>query len=168
MLPIATYIAYFHICPRKLWLYHQGIQMEHTSQNVAAGKQIHQSAYPQRNTNYQELIIEGSKIDYYDPKRKIVHEIKKSNKKEAAHIAQLKYYLYLLHRNKIAATGILEYPKLRKTVNVTLEPEDISQIENTLTAINVLLEQAQAPPKLKHSFCRTCSYYEYCWIEENE
>ena len=88
-----TQIAYYHLCHRKLWLFANGIRMEHTSDLVAEGKLIDENSYPQRAEKWQELAIEGIKIDHYDAQHNIVREVKKSSKKEAAHIAQLKYYL---------------------------------------------------------------------------
>jgi CRISPR-associated exonuclease Cas4 len=61
-----THIAYLHTCHRKLWLFANGIQMEHTSNIVAEGKLIGESSYQERAQKYTELEIEGIKIDYYD------------------------------------------------------------------------------------------------------
>lgn len=36
----ATHINYYHICKRKLWLFANGIQMEHTADLIAEGKQM--------------------------------------------------------------------------------------------------------------------------------
>ncbi len=96
-----THIAYLHTCHRKLWLFANGIQMEHTSDIVADGKLIADSTYLDRARKYTELAIEGIKIDFYDAKNKVVHEVKKSDKVEQAHFAQVKYYLAVLVRNGI-------------------------------------------------------------------
>ena len=125
MLITATHINYLHVCQRKLWLFSNGIQMEHTSGTVYEGKLLHESSYLQRADKYTELEMDGIKIDYYDPYKKVVHEIKKSDKVEHAHIAQVKYYLMVLDRHGIiGATGLLEYPKLRQTEQVLLTDED--------------------------------------------
>ena len=111
-----TKIQYFHLCKRKLWLFSNGIQMEQDSALVAEGKFIHETTYTQRASKYKELDFGYVKIDHYDAQKKIVHEVKKSNKLAFVHEAQLKYYLYVLHENGIkGATGILEYPKIRET-----------------------------------------------------
>jgi CRISPR-associated exonuclease Cas4 len=73
----ATHINYFFICHRKLWLFANGINMEHTSERVAEGKLIGQTSYPQRAEKYTEIEIGGSKIDFYDAKNKVIHEVKK-------------------------------------------------------------------------------------------
>jgi len=93
-----THFNYFLICPRKLWLFHNGIQMEQTSDLVYEGKLIHENSYPFRSDRFREVEIGGIKIDYYDHRNRVVHEIKKSDKREEAHIWQLKYYLYVLEQ----------------------------------------------------------------------
>ena len=115
----ATQVNYYHICHRKLWLSANGIEMEHTSDLVAEGKLIGDSSYPQRAERYTEVAFDGVKIDFYDAKNRVVHEIKKSDRMEGAHVAQVKYYLWILEQNGITgAKGILEYPKLRHTEGV--------------------------------------------------
>src|SRR5215212_5619368 len=121
----ATHINYYFICHRKLWLFANGINMEHTSDTVAEGKLIGETTYTQRAEKYTEIEIGGSKIDFYDAKNKVIHEIKKSDKIEDAHEWQVKYYIWLLQQNGVeGVTGILEYPKLRQTTTVTLATSD--------------------------------------------
>jgi CRISPR-associated exonuclease Cas4 len=110
----ATHINYCMVCKRKLWLFSSGINMEHASELVAEGKLIHETSYPQRAERYTELEIDGSVIDFYDARNKIIHEVKKSDSVEAAHEWQVKYYIWLLKKNGVdGVTGIIEYPKLR-------------------------------------------------------
>jgi len=163
----ATHINYFLVCKRKLWLFNNQVQMEHTSDTVSEGKLIHEMVYPQRAERYREVVLGGVKIDFYDPRAKVVHEIKKSNKVEAAHLAQVKYYLYILEQNGIeGATGILEYPTLRQTETVTLTPTDRAAIVNWLGDISRLLAQAQCPPLLNKPICKSCSYFDFCYVGE--
>jgi CRISPR-associated exonuclease Cas4 len=162
-----THFNYFMICQRKLWLFANGIQMEHTSDLVTEGKLIHEYSYPQRTEKYQEIEIGGVKIDYYDPKNKVIHEVKKSDKKETAHEWQLKYYIYVLHEHGIdGANGILEYPKLRKTEEVYLSQRDIGEIEEIKVKIEEVIATDQCPPRLPVSKCRNCSYFDFCWSGE--
>lgn len=105
----ATRINFHHICRRKLYFFANGINMEHTSDTVAEGKLIGENTYTDRAARYTELQLECIKIDYYDAQNKVVHEIKKSDKMEAAHEAQVKYYLYKVRLYGIeGATSILE------------------------------------------------------------
>ena len=111
-----THFNYYMICKCKLWLFANGITMESTSDLVSLGKLIHETTYPQRSERFKEVEIKGIKIDFYDQKNKIIHEIKKSDKRQEAHIWQLKYYIYVLEQEGIEkVSGVLEYPKLRKT-----------------------------------------------------
>lgn len=162
-----THINYYIVCKRKLWLFANGLNMEHTSDLVAEGKLIHESSYPQRSENFQEIAIDGVKIDFYDRKNKVVHEIKKSKKVENAHRWQLKYYLYVLKENGIdGATGILEYPKLRKTEEVALNGEDIRYIESIKKEIAKIIQSPDCPPRVEKKICKNCSYHDFCWVSE--
>ena len=75
-----THFNYYQVCKRKLWLFANGINMEHTSDLVLEGRLIHEDSYPQRSGKYEEIELDGIKVDFYDPKQKVIHEIKKSNK----------------------------------------------------------------------------------------
>jgi len=167
MILTPTHINYYHVCHRKLWLFHHGIRMEHTSDTVTEGKLIHETTYPQRAAKYTELELTNAKIDFYDAKTRTVHEVKKSNKVEAAHIAQVKYYLYLLEKAGInKPKGLIEYPKLRKTEEVTLQEEDKQLIQGWLKDINQIVAMPTAPSLLRSKICKQCSYYDFCYIDE--
>ncbi|HOJ91388.1 MAG TPA: CRISPR-associated protein Cas4 [Saprospiraceae bacterium] len=161
----ATHINYFHVCIRKLWLFSNGIQMEHNSQAVSEGKLIGESTYLDRPEKYTELLIDNVKIDYYDAKNKVVHEVKKSNKVEQAHEAQVKYYLYVLLCNGVeGATGIIEYPTLRHKTSVILTSEDIIEIQTWEKEILNIMKQTTIPPTINKPVCKKCSYYEFCYV----
>ena len=173
----ATHINYYHVCRRKLWLFSHGINMEHTSELVAEGKLIGESTYPQRAERYTEAEFSFSfgetrggasiKIDFYDAKNRVVHEIKKSSKIEEAHRAQVKYYLWVLARNGIeGATGILEYPKQRHTEGVALSPKDSTDIETWIEAIQRIISDAQCPKVIDKPMCKQCSYCDFCYTDE--
>jgi len=162
-----THFNYYQICHRKLWLFANNIQMEHTSDLVYEGKLIHESSYESRGEKYSELEIDGIKIDFFDAKNKIVHEVKKSDKREQAHLWQLKYYLYVLEKNGIeGVSGILEYPKLRQREDVFLSTVDIEEIELMKIRIAEIIRSEMAPARLAVSQCRNCSYFDFCWSGE--
>jgi CRISPR-associated exonuclease Cas4 len=164
---IATYINYYHICKRKLWLFANEIRMEHTSERVAEGKLIEKTSYLQRSDKYTELEINGSKIDFYDARNKVIHEIKKSDKMETAHEWQLKYYIWLLLQDGITAVkGILEYPKLRQTKEVILTEHDIQLLQQDVINIQELIHSPTCPLRTKKGICKHCAYYDFCWIDE--
>lgn len=164
-----THFNYYQLCHRKLWLFANGIGMEHTSDLVQEGKLVHESSYPQRSVRYEEVAIGGIKVDYYDARNRVIHEIKKSNKVDHAHLWQLKYYLYVFQQHGIdGVSGILEYPLLRKTEKVCLEADDTEKIREMETGIVRIVEQAECPPLQKKGICRNCSYFEFCYANELE
>jgi CRISPR-associated exonuclease Cas4 len=167
MLVTGSHIAYLHLCQRKLWLFGNGINMEHTSEVVAEGKLIGETAYSERATKFTEIEVDGVKIDFYDALNKIVHEVKKSDKMEHAHIAQVKYYIYKLTQKGIeGVTGVLEYPKLKKREEVHLEKDEFLTIEAWEKDVHNIITKEQCPPIVKMSICKTCSYYDFCYSSE--
>jgi len=164
-----TQFNYFFICHRKLWLFSNGIQMEHTSELVYEGKLVHEYSYPQRSEKYQEIEIGGIKIDYYDPKNKIIHEVKKSDKIEIAHEWQLKYYMYVLEQHGVKGVkGVLEYPTLRETDTHYLSNRDREEIVEILSKIETIVMDENCPSKLEMGRCKNCSYFDFCWSGEME
>lgn len=162
-----TQFNYYQICHRKLWLFSNGINMEHTSDLVYEGKLIHETTYPQRSERYEELEIEGIKIDFYDARNKVIHEIKKSDKIEVAHEWQLKYYIYVLERQGIeGVTGLLEYPTMRHTAKVELTVADRQYIIRIEKEIEALIKTDDCPPAINSKICNNCSYYEFCYASE--
>ena len=163
-----THINYLFICHRKLWLFAHGLNMEHTSGLVDEGQQIHEKSYPQRAAKWQEVDLGIAKIDFYDAANGIVHEIKKSNKKEPAHVAQVKYYIYLLRKIGVkAGKGVLEYHALRETEQVAYDDQDDLEVESWLRKVEEIVADA-CPGLLPNSKCRSCAYEDFCWSGENE
>ena len=153
-----THLNYYQVCKRKLWLFANGINMEHTSDLVFEGKLIHEDSYPQRSGKYEEIELDGIKVD-----------IKKSNKVEAAHEWQLKYYIYVFERNGIeGVTGVLEYPTLRKTQEVVLSDVDRERIQEMEVDIQRIISDDDCPPLQKRGICRNCSYFDFCYSGEED
>ena len=175
----ATLVNYLMLCHRKVWLHANGILMEHTSDLVSEGKLIGQESYPQRAERWTEIevkhslptekgeIILSAKIDFFDPHTGVVHEVKKSAAKEAAHVAQVQFYLYVLRLNQIKAEyGLIEYPKLRYTEKIVLTEEDQQSLEHKIRQVADLIRQENCPEKLPISKCKSCSFFEFCWVGE--
>ena len=154
-------LNYYHVCHTKLWLFSHNIQMEQESDIVALGKMTHEEHY---NRDSKEiLILEGIKLDRITPDG-YVHEIKKSDRAETAHIWQLKYYLWRLKENGFGKlTGVLEFPKQRKRLEVQLTAEDETAIFEKTAAIREIVGKPKPPKAKKIGFCRQCSYREFCW-----
>ena len=169
MVITGTHFNYYQLCHRKLWLFANGINMEQESDLVYEGKLVHESSYPQRTSKYEEVEIDGIKVDYYDAKNKVIHEIKKSNKVDKAHEWQLKYYMYVFEQHGIdGVKGILEYPLLRKTKEVILTDVDRDDIQIISKDIIKIISQDVCPSKVKKSICKNCSYFDFCYINELE
>jgi CRISPR-associated exonuclease Cas4 len=172
----ASLINMYHVCKREMWLHFNNINMEQTSDVVFEGKLIGENSYTQRAERCTEISMQATfqgielsaKIDFYDARNRIVHEVKKSDKLEQAHIAQIKFYLYILETNGInSPEGILEYPKLRQTLNIPpLSPEDKKEIETWILETQNILEQDSCPPIIKKTYCKTCSYHDFCFVSE--
>lgn len=164
-----THFNYFQICKRKLWLFANNINFEQTSDLVFEGKLIHENSYSQRSDKYEEIEIDGIKVDYFDARNKIIHEIKKSDKVEIAHEWQLKYYLYVFEKNGIdQCSGILEYPALRSTSRIILTNADRKMIQEMEKQIENIIHANVCPTKEKKKICLNCSYYEFCYTYESE
>ena len=163
----ATLINLYHVCKREMWLHANGVRMEHNSTVVADGKLLHETSYPQRSDKYSEIEIGGSKIDFYDAKNKVIHELKRSDKMETAHEWQLKYYILLLEQNGVeGVTGILEYPKIKETKSIELVASDKIYLQLIMNHITEITENEICPPLLNAKICKTCSYYDFCYCGE--
>ena len=163
------HIHYYLHCHRQLWLFANSIQMEHTNEAVSEGKLIHETTYMQRPSRYEEIQVDGISIDFYDTKNKVIHEIKKSAKLHEAHIWQVKYYIYVLEKNGIeGATGLLEYPTEHRTEKVDLSDADRVQLIEMSRNIENIVIQEEVPALLNNSRCKSCSYFDFCYINEDE
>lgn len=164
-----TQFNYYLICHRKLWLFSRGITMEHQSDLVLEGKLIHEESYPRRDESFEEIEIDGIKIDFFDPKSNVIHEIKKSNRFEDAHLWQLKYYISILKDHGLnIVTGLLEYPRLRRTESVILTEDDRTVINEKLVDIRKITDDEKCPDRKKITACKNCSYFDFCWSGESD
>jgi CRISPR-associated exonuclease Cas4 len=164
----ATHIAYFFVCHRKLWLYANGIEMEHFSDLVLEGRQIHKEAYPRRATNFVEIQLDGVKIDFFDQRARVVHETKRGRAIEMAHISQLQYYLFKLWNWGVKdATGIIEYPELRRKHQVdTLDVAMVETIRSWEKDIVRIVVMPKCPAIPENANCRNCAFFDLCHITE--
>ncbi|MEW6685057.1 MAG: CRISPR-associated protein Cas4 [Candidatus Edwardsbacteria bacterium] len=155
-----TEFNYYHICHRKLWLFSHDIQMEQTSDAVFLGKVIDEHSYPRKR---KEILIDGVvKIDFLDDEA--VHEVKKSNKMEEAHIGQLLYYIYCLKQKGVdVRKGIINYPKQRRTTEVELTEDKESEIRETIEKIKEIKTMEQPPQVLNSRICKKCGYEDFCY-----
>ncbi|MEM4308570.1 MAG: CRISPR-associated protein Cas4 [Thermoplasmata archaeon] len=160
-----TQVNYYIVCPTKLWLFTHNISMETESEDVQIGKHIHATSFSRER---KEIIIDDRiGIDFVRRGEKIVIcEVKKSKKLEKAHLYQLWYYLYYLHKIKGIADveGELLYPTSRDRKEVKLTPEIIVEMEQLLSKIHEVVLMLEAPKPVYKPYCKSCAYYEFCWV----
>ena len=169
-------VGYYRLCHRKAWLSVRGIWMEQESETVALGRLLDEHSYD-RADKHIEINAEApdgtslvGKIDRANLKNGVLHETKKSRSCEEAHLWQVRFYLWLLHLNGVNRTdaspfvGQLDYPLLRRTETVTLDPEHVGELVKIVGAVRALAMQEQPPARLtKRSFCSKCAYDELCY-----
>lgn len=157
-----TEINYYFLCKQKLWYFTHYIQMEQTSDAVYLGRLLHETSYEREK---KELDIDDTiKIDFIG-KDRVIHEVKKSDKVEEPHIWQLKYYIWYLKQKGVeGVAGKINYPKLRKTLDVFLEQGDDERIEEILKEIQDIAGADLPPPVQRMKICKNCSYNDICWV----
>lgn len=160
-----TKIAYYIICKRKLWLFSHYIALEGFSDLVTIGRIISEESYKRVQTKEIE-VMDCLKIDFIKIGDEIVvNEVKKSRKLEDAHIWQVKYYIYKLRQCGVnCSSGMIRYPRLFKKIDVSFTNEDESRIKEAEKQISQLVSMKIPPTTINRSYCRRCSYFEFCYI----
>lgn len=155
-------INYYSVCLRKLWYFTHDLCMEQNNDAVEIGKLIDETTYV-RNRKHIE-IDDLINIDFIQGDRQL-HEIKKSRKMEAADVLQVKYYLYYLKKMGVDGfTAKIDYPLLKRTLDVALEEKDELEMERIIKEIENVVAASVPPPLEKKRYCKSCSYCELCWI----
>lgn len=153
----------------------RGIWMEQESETVALGRLLDENSY-ERADKHIEINAEApdgtplvGKIDRANLKHGFLHETKKSRSCEDAHLWQVRFYLWLLYRNGVSRAdgspfrGQLDYPLLRRTETVTLEPAHVDELVEIVGAVQALAVREEPPARLtKRSLCSKCAYDELC------
>ena len=153
---------YYHVCHTELWCFSHDINMNYESDIVALGRLTHEEYYT-RDSSKEEFTFAGIKLDRITPDG-LIHEVKKSDRAEHAHVWQLKYYLWVLKKNGFGKRdGILEFPIQRKRVPVKLSDQDEEEIPKKIEDIMKIISLPNPPKAKKIGFCRKCSYWELCW-----
>lgn len=161
----ATQLNYFHICQHKLWLFSRGVSMEHTSLLVQEGAVLHTTAYAQRPKKFREIQLEGSKIDFYDPKKKVIFETKRSAAMQGVDVWQVKFYILLFEINGIhGVTGKIEYPSSRQRKRVDLDEKDKQYLLIAFRKSKEIIASQSPPDKIRKPICDHCAYHDFCWI----
>jgi CRISPR-associated exonuclease Cas4 len=156
-----TQINYYFVCHRKLWLFTKDIRFEDENEYVQLGRLIDENSYKRSK---KQVEIGNIKIDFIDQKG-VIHEIKKSDRIEKAHIYQLKYYIRTLRGMGVEdVSGEIDYPKLKKKETVIWEEADEAEFETIFSSIRDILGREKPPAVINKPFCKKCAYYEFCYV----
>lgn len=156
-----TQINYYFVCKRKLWLFSHNMTLESDSDLVLRGKLLHENSY--KRQSLKEVEIDRIKIDFVE-KSKEIHEVKRSRRIEDAHVYQLLYYLYFLKKTaNVVSKGVLNYPLLKKKVDVELTAEKEAELTDILSGVSDIIRQDKPPEAEWKSYCRNCAYRDLCW-----
>ena len=155
-------VYYYEVCKRKLWYFVNEIQLEENNSNVILGKLLEENTYTR---DEKKINIDGIiNIDFIRSK-KILHEIKKNNSIEPASLLQVQYYLYYLEKKGLVGLkGILDYPLLKKTVEVNLTDKDRENLDNIIMGIKEILRKEIPPTLEKKGTCKKCAYFDLCFV----
>lgn len=136
--------------------------MESSSEEVTLGRLLHDRSYSYLSK--KEVMLDNLiKIDLLEGDE-VVHEIKHSRKMENAHRWQILYYLFYLKQLGLGdLRGEINYPKLRRREEVSLSPDEESQIPLILKEIKEIEKSPRPYPAEFMPVCKRCSYAELCW-----
>lgn len=155
-------IYYYHVCPRKLWLFTHYIEMEQESELVAMGTLIGDNSFKR---DEHDVLVNGVISADFIRKGYIVHEVKKRCSIPEADMWQLKFYLYHM---KLAGVdeprGFLHYAEEHDRIGVELAEDDVKDVERQLSEIERIVSAPLPPAFKKKAICRSCAYYELCAI----
>jgi len=157
-----TFIWYYHICEREVWLIAHNITPDQHDDNIDYGRFLHEQTYKR---NQKEIEFGNVKFDViFDQGDKLViGETKKSSRYQEASRWQLLYYLRVLQKAGIDASGVLLYPQEKKRVEVTLTKEKAEKLADIESRIREIAEDKYPPAPRQCKFCGKCAYEEYCW-----
>lgn len=155
-------IYYYFVCKRKLWYFCNEINMEVENENVQLGKLLDENSYrrDEKHINIDNVI----NIDFIKEHSEI-HEVKKSKAIEEAGIWQVKYYLYYLKKKGVEnLTAKIDYPLMKKTLEIELTFEDEKRLEEIIEEIERIKELALPEMFEEKKICKACAYHDLCFI----
>ncbi|MCR4436992.1 MAG: CRISPR-associated protein Cas4 [Clostridiales bacterium] len=157
-----TYVWYYCICKREVWLLSRGITADQQDSNVDIGRFIHERSY---SRDKKEVEINGMKLDILQNNkgRLLVGEIKKSSKYLESARMQILLYLSELEKEGIKAEGVLMVPQEKKRESVLLDEVGRKQLDEAKQGIMEIVCGDFPPPPLRIYYCKSCAYSEMCW-----
>jgi len=157
-----TYVWYYCICKREVWLLSHSITADQDNTYLDIGRFLHEKAYERER---KEIDFHGMKIDMLksDKGRLVIGEIKKSSKHLESARMQLLLYLSELEEEGIQAEGLLLVPQEKRRENVILDDVAKERLERVKKGILDTISLEKPPPPVKTHYCKTCAYSEMCW-----
>lgn len=159
-------LSFQHIvlCPTRAWLHYHRLDCAHLNRYMQLGLLLHERGAD--NLTYELYGLAPDRVDW---SRREVSEIKKSRSHEAALVNQLLFYVAAL----TVATGqswrgILRYTTSRRTKPFDLDETAIRQLQQSLSALDGVVQLSSPPLRERKSVCRGCSYALLCWGEATD
>lgn len=155
-------IQYYKVCTRELWFYINQVNMNYDNDDIDIGKLIHENSYKREK---KEIKLDNLVFDFIQTKNElIIYEVKKSSKLTIGGLYQLYFYLWILNKANIHATGYLVYPKEKKKEKIELTEDIISEMEMIIKEIKKISNLEKPPLSHQQPYCKKCTYYELCMI----
>ncbi len=157
-----TYIWYYCICRREVWLLSRGITADQEDTNVEIGRFLHEQSYAREK---KEIEFNGMKFDIVKRKdgQLVIGEIKKSSKFIESARMQLLYYLHELERNGLRVTRMLMVPEEKLREEVKLDEGTKNQLNKVIEDIWNIVCSDKPPEAVRNHYCPNCAYAEMCW-----
>lgn len=157
-----TYIWYYYICKREIWLLAHCIESDQSNDNIRLGNFIHENSYMRDS---KEVMIGNNKFDIVNKRngKVIIGEIKKTSNYIQSARMQLRFYLKQLKKLNIEAEGEILFPEEKKKEKVKITEEQILELEQVEKNIKEIVKLEKAPQKEKSKYCKNCAYSEFCW-----
>lgn len=159
-----TLIWYYYICQREVWLMSHQIEPQQDNNFIEIGRIISQDSYLRDD---KELNFGNIRVDLisYNDKKVIISEVKKSSHFIKSSQMQLAFYLLELKEKGIKnLTGELRFPKEKKKVKIILTNELEKELKIAINEITKLVLLDIPPFPCKNNYCKSCGYYELCWV----
>ncbi|SHO50572.1 CRISPR-associated protein Cas4 [Anaerocolumna xylanovorans] len=157
-----TFIWYYCICKREVWLLAHGMEADQQDENMQMGNAIHETSYKRDS---KEVEFAGSKFDVISKEngKLIVGEIKKSSKYLESAKMQLLFYLMELEESGIYAEGELLFPEEKKKETVILTEDTRKQLKQVIEDIKRIAVMPLPMMANRIKYCKNCAYSEFCW-----
>lgn len=157
-----TYVWYYCVCKREVWLLSRGITPDQSDENMDIGRFLHENAYSREK---KEIDFYGMKLDIIKKENEqlIIGEIKKSSKYLESAKMQLLHYLNELEKQGIEAEGVLLIPEEKKRHAIVLDEEGKRKLNEVLDGIKEVVAREVPPKPEKINYCKNCAYNELCW-----